>query len=291
MAQRAALRGKGANPHLLVMTATPIPRTLALTIHADLDLSVIDEMPPGRMPVETHVLPEQERERAYSFIAHQIETGRQAFIIYPLVESAEDGENEARAAIDEFAHLQKEVFPQLRLGLLHGRMSAQDKEAVMLSFQAGEIDILVSTSVVEVGIDVPNATVILIEGANRFGLAQLHQFRGRVGRGEHQSYCLLIPDRDTPEARERLAALERISDGFELAEMDWRQRGPGDLLGTRQSGQTALRFAEEISPELVAAAQREARTIYVEDPYLAQPQHRLLAERVRMLETARGDIS
>ncbi len=291
VAQRAALRGKGTNPHLLVMTATPIPRTLALTIHADLDLSVIDEMPPGRMPVETHVLPEQERERAYSFITHQIENGRQAFIIYPLVESSEDGENETRAAVDEFARLQKEIFPHLRLGLLHGRMSAQDKEAVMLSFQAGEIDLLVSTSVVEVGIDVPNATVILIEGANRFGLAQLHQFRGRVGRGEHPSTCLLIGDTATASARERLEAMARTTDGFELAEIDFRLRGAGDLFGTRQSGGMQLRFGNDMNPQLVALAQREARTLYEEDPELVLPEHRLLAERVMMTATAETDLS
>ena len=286
--QRAALRGKGVNPHLLVMTATPIPRTLALTVHADLDLTVLDEMPPGRKPVETRVIEPAARERVFSFVQSQLNQGRQAFIVHPLVEESERAD--ARAAAQAYEQL-KQVFFRNNVGLLHGRMKPAEKEEIMAAFSRGEYQVLVTTSVAEVGVDVPNASVIVIEGANRFGLAQLHQFRGRVGRGEHQSYCLLIPDRDTPEARERLAALERISDGFELAEMDWRQRGPGDLLGTRQSGQTALRFAEEISPELVAAAQREARTIYVEDPYLAQPQHRLLAERVRMLETARGDIS
>lgn len=286
--QRAALRGKGVNPHLLVMTATPIPRTLALTVHADLDLTVLDEMPPGRKPVETRVIEPAARERVFSFVQSQLNQGRQAFIVHPLVEESERAD--ARAAAQAYEQL-KQVFFRNNVGLLHGRMKPAEKEEIMAAFSRGEYQVLVTTSVAEVGVDVPNASVIVIEGANRFGLAQLHQFRGRVGRGEHQSYCLLIPDRDTPEARERLAALERISDGFELAEMDWRQRGPGDLLGTRQSGQTALRFAEEISPELVADAQREARTIYVEDPYLAQPQHRLLAERVRMLEAARGDIS
>ncbi len=291
VAQRGLLRGKGVNPHLLVMTATPIPRTLALTIHADLDLTVIDELPPGRTPVETHLLTELERERAYSFIDQQINRGRQAFIIYPLVE-AEDAEDETRAAVDEYERLSREIFPRRRLGLLHGRMSADDKDAVMARFQAGELDILVSTAVVEVGIDVPNASVILIEGANRFGLAQLHQFRGRVGRGPHPSYCLLISDADGDNARARLEAMVRTNDGFELAEIDYRLRGAGDLLGTRQSGYALrFRFAESFSPELVALAQREARTLHAEDPDLSLPEHRLLAERIAMWQAATTDLS
>jgi len=291
VAQRGLLRGKGANPHLLVMTATPIPRTLALTLHADLDLTVIDEMPPGRTPVETHLLTELERERAYSFIDQQIARGRQAFIIYPLVE-AEDPEDETRAAVDEYERLSREIFPRQRVGLLHGRMSADDKDAVMARFQAGELDILVSTAVVEVGIDVPNASVILIEGANRFGLAQLHQFRGRVGRGPHPSYCLLIGDSDEDGARTRLEAMVRTNDGFELAELDFRLRGAGDLFGTRQSGYNMrFRFAEGFTPELVALAQREARTLHAEDPDLSQPEHRLLAERIAMWRAAATDLS
>ncbi len=291
VAQRGLLRGKGTNPHLLVMTATPIPRTLALTIHADLDLSVIDELPPGRTPVETHLLTELERERAYSFIDQQIARGHQAFIIYPLVE-AEEAEDETRAAVDEYERLSREIFPRRRLGLLHGRMSAEDKDAVMARFQAGELDILVSTSVVEVGIDVPNATVILVEGANHFGLAQLHQFRGRVGRGPHPSYCLLIGDTDGDNARTRLEAMVRTTDGFELAEIDFRLRGAGDLFGTRQSGYALrFRFAEAFSPELVALAQREARTLHAEDPDLSLPEHRLLAERIAMWRAATADLS
>ncbi len=286
--QRAALRGKGANPHLLVMTATPIPRTLALTVHADLDLTVLDEMPPGRTPVDTRVIEPVARERVFSFVQAQLNAGRQAFIVHPLVEQSE--RVDARSAVQAYEDI-KQVFFRSRVALLHGRMKPAEKEAVMAAFSQGEYDVLVTTSVAEVGVDVPNASVIVIEGANRFGLAQLHQFRGRVGRGVYQSYCLLIPDRDAADARERLAAMEKISDGFKLAEIDWRQRGPGDLLGTRQSGHSALKLAEEISPELVDTAQREARTIYAEDPYLEQPQHRLLAERVRMLEGERGDVS
>jgi ATP-dependent DNA helicase RecG len=286
--QRAALRGKGVNPHLLVMTATPIPRTLALTVHADLDLTVLNEMPPGRMPIDTRVIEPVARERIFSFVQAQLNEGRQAFIVHPLVEESE--RVEARAAVQAYEQL-KQVFFRSNVGLLHGRMKPADKEDVMAAFSRGEYDVLVTTSVAEVGVDVPNASVIVIEGANRFGLAQLHQFRGRVGRGVHQSYCLLVPDSTAEDARERLEAMEKITDGFELAEIDWRQRGPGDLLGTRQSGHSGLRLAEEISPELVEIAQREARTIYAEDPYLEQPQHRLLAERVRMLEGERGDVS
>lgn len=291
VAQRGALRGKGTNPHLLVMTATPIPRTLALTLHADLDLTVIDEMPPGRTPVETHLMNQLERERAYSFIDQQVAAGRQAFMVYPLVE-AEDPEDESQAAVDEYQRLGREVFPKRKLGLLHGRMRSDEKDAVMAAFKAGELDILVSTSVVEVGIDVPNASVIMIEGANRFGLAQLHQFRGRVGRGQHASYCLLIGDTSTEEARKRLEAMIRTTDGFELAEIDYNLRGAGDLFGTRQSGLgVRLRFGGQMNPQLVALAQREARTLYEEDPELTLPEHRLLAERVAMWQTVQTDLS
>ena len=289
--QRGRLRGKGTNPHLLVMTATPIPRTLALTLHADLDLTVIDELPPGRTPVETYVLNGLERERAYSFVDQQVEQGHQAFIVYPLVE-AEEAEDETRAAVDEFERLRRDVFRTRRLGLLHGRMRPDEKDAVMAAFKAGELDILVSTSVVEVGIDVPNATAILIEDASHFGLAQLHQFRGRVGRGEFPSTCLLIGDTTLPGAAQRLEAMARTTDGFELAEVDFQMRGAGDLFGTRQSGLSApLRFGQDLYPPLVALAQREARTLYEEDPGLSLPEHRLLAERVAMWRAVQTDFS
>jgi ATP-dependent DNA helicase RecG len=291
VAQRGKLRSKGTNPHLLVMTATPIPRTLALTVHADLDLSVIDELPPGRTPVETYLMNEKERERAYSFIDQQVEQGRQAFIVYPLVE-AETEDDETQAAVDEYARLGREIFPKRRLGLLHGRLRPDEKDAVMAQFKAGELDILVSTSVVEVGIDVPNASVILIEGANRFGLAQLHQFRGRVGRGEHPSTCLLIGDVSTPDAEKRLTAMTETTDGFKLAEIDFEIRGAGDLFGTRQSGlRSPLRFGGDLFPPLVALAQREARTLYEEDPDLTLPEHRLLAERVAIWRDMETDLS
>ena len=286
--QRGVLRGKGKNPHLLLMTATPIPRTLALTLHADLDLTLIDEMPPGRKPVQTRVVEPIARERVFSFVESQLEQGRQAFIVHPLVEQSE--KIDARSATEAYEELSK-IFYLFNVGLLHGRMKPAEKDEIMAAFGRGDYDVLVTTSVAEVGVDVPNASVIVIEGANRFGLAQLHQFRGRVGRGEHASYCLLIPDNDTPEARQRLEAMEAITDGFKLAEMDWQIRGPGDLVGTRQSGGSVLNLAEFMTPHLVELAQREARTIYEEDPDLGLPQHRLLVERVRLLQDERSDVS
>ena len=289
VAQRAQLRGKGTNPHLLVMTATPIPRTLALTLYADLDLSVMDEMPPGRTPVETRIMMPVEREGIYNFIKAQIARGRQAFIVHPLVEASET--IEAQSAVEAYERL-SHVFFRHRVGLLHGRMKPAEKDEVMAAFSAGQFDVLVTTSVAEVGVDVPNASVIVIEGANRFGLAQLHQFRGRVGRGEHASYCFLIPDSSSPEAQERLEALEKTTDGFQLAERDWQLRGAGDLVGTRQSGRGApLQALEAMTPHLVELAQREARTIYEEDPYLQQSQHALLAQRVVMLHRDDSDVS
>ncbi len=288
--QRGVLRGKGFNPHVLVMTATPIPRTLALTLYADLDLSIIDEMPPGRTPVETRVIYPVERERSYGFIRSQLEKGRQAFMVYPLVETSDKLED-VEAATEAYDRLKDIIFYNYAVGLLHGRMPADEKEAVMGRFAAGEIDVLVSTSVVEVGIDVPNASVILIENAERFGLAQLHQFRGRVGRGEHQSYCLLVNTAANDDAIQRLQAMEDTTDGFKLAEIDWEMRGPGDLMGMRQSGISDFQLAELMNPHLVALAQQEARTLYAEDPALTMPEHHLLAQRVQALVNRRADIS
>jgi ATP-dependent DNA helicase RecG len=276
--QRAALRQKGYNPHLLVMTATPIPRSLELTVWGHLDVSTIDEMPPGRKPVATRVILPAERERAYRFVHKQIEQGRQAFIICPLIEESE--KIEAKAAAEEYKRLQKHIFPDLRLGLLHGRMKGEEKESTMARFAQGELDILVTTSVVEVGIDVPNATVMLIEGADRFGLAQLHQFRGRVGRGEHASYCLLVSDSSSPEAQERLQAVEATNDGFELAEKDLEMRGPGEFLGTRQSGFPNLKLASVTDLQLIEAAREAAHRLFEADPDLADPDNRLLARQV-----------
>jgi len=286
--QRGALRGKGTNPHLLVMTATPIPRTLALTMHADLDLSVIDEMPPGRMPVKTRVIEPPQVIRAYELITDQINLGRQAFIVYPLVEASD--RIDAEAAVDAFEEM-KVIFHRHRVGLLHGRMRSDEKDAIMNSFRNHEFDLMITTSVAEVGVDIPNASVILIMSANRFGLAQLHQFRGRVGRGGFVSYCLLVCDSDLPEAIERLIALERTNNGFELADIDWKLRGAGDLIGTQQSGHGALQLTDKINLPLVEQAQREARTIYAEDPDLNSADLHLLATRIRALQDARSDVS
>jgi ATP-dependent DNA helicase RecG len=287
--QRTALREKGFNPHMLVMTATPIPRTLALTLYGDLDLSIIDEMPPGRQVIETRWLTHKERERAYGFIQSQIEQKRQAFIICPLVE--ESDKTEAKSAIEEHKRLQTQVFPRLKLGLLHGRMKAEEKERVMTAFRDGELHILVSTSVVEVGIDVPNATVILVEGANRFGLAQLHQFRGRVGRGEHKSYCLLLADRLSAEAEQRLQAIERVSNGLELAELDLQIRGPGEFFGTRQSGLPDLKLVKLSDTKLLELARQEAQLIFEKDPTLEQPQHRLLVRQLTNFWSPGSDLN
>jgi ATP-dependent DNA helicase RecG len=289
--QRAALRSKGTNPHLLVMTATPIPRSLALTVYGDLDLSVIDEMPPGRQPVSTFVITPLEQERAYRLIRSQVSEGRQAFVIYPLVE--ESDKSESKAAIEEYTRLQSEVFPQLKLGLLHGRMKPDDKDEVMERFRLGEIHVLVSTSVVEVGVDVPNATVMLIEGANRFGLAQMHQFRGRVGRGAEQAFCVLIPDTSDAVENERLQIMAQTNDGFVLAEKDLEQRGPGDFLGTRQSGYAEqIQLANLMDVLLIEKARRHAQGIFELDPNLENPEHQPIAAALeRFWGGKKGDIS
>ncbi|MGD0612103.1 MAG: ATP-dependent DNA helicase RecG [Anaerolineales bacterium] len=289
--QRASLRSKGTSPHLLVMTATPIPRSLALTVYGDLDLSVMDEMPAGRQSTETHVLFPTERERAYSLIRGQIASGHQAFIVYPLVEESE--KSELLAATEEHERLQKEIFPDLRLGLLHGRMRPEEKDAVMLAFRACQYDLLVSTTVVEVGVDIPNATVMLVEGANHFGLAQLHQLRGRVGRGETQSFCLLIPDHDDAMENERLAAMAETNDGFVLAELDLKQRGPGEFLGTRQAGYaSSLRMASLSDIAMIEKARLQAQGLFERDPDLKEPEHQLLAEALqRFWSGGKGDVS
>ncbi|MEW5869968.1 MAG: ATP-dependent DNA helicase RecG [Chloroflexota bacterium] len=288
--QRATLRSKGDNPHLMVMTATPIPRSLALTVYGDLDLSVIDEMPPGRLPVSTHVLMPRERERSYVLIRNQVELGRQAFIIYPLIEESEN--SETLAAVEEQQRLQSEIFPRLKVGLLHGRMPPEEKDQVMTDFRDGAYHILVSTTVVEVGVDVSNATVMLIEGANRFGLAQLHQLRGRVGRGADKAYCLLIPDSPDQAENDRLRAMTETNDGFILAERDLEQRGPGQFLGTRQSGYADLQLANITDVHLIEKARQHAQALFEQDPELSQPEYALLAETLkRSWRGGKGDIS
>ena len=292
--QRQALRDKGPSggeysPHLLTMSATPIPRSLALSLYGDLDLSILDEMPPGRQEIKTHWIRTRERERAYAFIRKQVEEGRQAYLIYPLVE--ESDKVDAKAAVEEHERLQSEVFPDLAVGLVHGRLSSSEKESVMRAFYEGKLNILVSTSVIEVGVDVPNSTVMLIDGANRFGLAQLHQFRGRVGRGAHQSYCILVADSDTPDAEERLGALTQTNDGFALAEKDLELRGPGEFFGRRQSGLPELKLASLLDMDMLQIAQTEAQAIAEADPLLEQPEHQLLRERVAHFWQDAGDVS
>ena len=279
--QRAALREKGVSPHVLVMTATPIPRTLALTVYGDLDVSVLDEMPPGRPPVKTNRLRSEQRGQAYDFVRRKVGEGRQAYVICPLVEESEAVA--AKAAVQEYERLSREVFADLRLGLLHGRVTPAEKEATMRAFRDGELDILVSTAVVEVGIDVPNATVMLVEGADRFGLTQLHQFRGRVRRSAEQAYCLLLSENPSPEAQERLRIMETVHDGFRLAEEDLRIRGPGEYFGTRQSGLPDLRVAKLTDVALIERARAEATRLLEEDSELRRPQHAALRARMEEL--------
>jgi ATP-dependent DNA helicase RecG len=293
--QRALLRSKGDNPHLLVMTATPIPRSLALTLYGDLDLTVMDEMPPGRQKIDTFILYPRERERAYSLIQSQLAQGNQAFIIYPFVEEDENGGS--LSAVQEHERLHKEIFPHNRVGLLHGRIKADEKDEIMARFRDAEIDILVSTTVVEVGVDIPKATVMLVEGANRFGLAQLHQLRGRVGRGQEKSYCLLIPEAPDDVENERLKAMAETQDGFVLAEKDLAQRGPGQFLGTRQSGlPDELRLSNLTDIKLISHARRYAQEVFERDPELNLPEHQLLASTLHLFwgekeENGKGDIS
>jgi ATP-dependent DNA helicase RecG len=256
--QRATLRAKGLCPDVLVMTATPIPRTLALTLYGDLDVSVIRDLPPGRLPVKTLAKPESRHDDVYAFVAAQIEAGRQVYVIYPLVE--ESDKIDLKAATEMRDHLAQDIFPAFRVGLLHGRMKPEEKDRVMKAFSAGLVQILVSTTVVEVGIDVPNATVMLVEHAERFGLSQLHQLRGRVGRGAEQSYCFLLYQSPmSDEARARLKAMTDTSDGFEIAERDLQLRGPGDFFGTRQAGMPTFRLIDlRRDRELLDAAHGEA---------------------------------
>jgi ATP-dependent DNA helicase RecG len=273
--QRGILRQKGDNPHLLVMTATPIPRSLALTLYGDLELSIIDEMPPGRLPVETHVLYPREIERAYSLVRAQVDLGNQAFIIYPLIE--ESDKIDEKAAVEEYSRLETEIFSNYKLGLLHGQMKADDKEKIMTRFRDQEIQILVSTTVVEVGVDIPGATVMLVEGAHRFGLAQLHQLRGRVGRSDQKSYCILVPGTAEDVENQRLMAMANTNDGFALAEKDLEIRGPGQFLGTRQSGYTELKLASITDLELIEKVREQATALFKDDPDLNQTHHQQLA--------------
>lgn len=276
--QRQRLKDKGHNPHMLVMTATPIPRTLTMTIYSDLDVSILDELPPGRQQIATKRITNAERTKAYNHIRKQVAAGRQIFVICPLVE--ESDKSDLPSAEEMYAKLQSEVFSDLRVSLIHGKMNAKDKDAIMVAFRNHEADILVATAVIEVGIDIPNASTIMIEGADRFGLAQLHQFRGRVGRGQHKSYCILVSDSDSETTTKRLEAMVATSDGFILAEKDLEIRGPGEFFGTRQSGTPDLKIAQLTDTRLLQAAQLEARTILREDPQLTHIEHALLRAQV-----------
>jgi ATP-dependent DNA helicase RecG len=268
--QRMHLQQKGKQPHVLTMTATPIPRTLALTLHGDLDVSQIDELPPGRSPIRTKVLTKSTR--AYDLIRREVIKGHQAYIVLPLIEESE--KLNVRSAIEEHQRLSEKIFPEFKVGLLHGRMTSAQKDEALAAFRDNQTQILVSTTVVEVGVDVPNATVMLIENAERFGLSQLHQLRGRVGRGSHQSYCLLINGSKTAEARSRLVVLEQSQDGFFISEMDMRLRGEGELLGTRQCGLSDLVLANLLEDEeILAIARTAAISILVIDPELKNHPH------------------
>jgi ATP-dependent DNA helicase RecG len=271
--QRGLLKKKGGNPDVLVMTATPIPRTLAMTIYGDLDVSLIDEMPPGRMSVETKVYPESARSKVYRTVEEEVGKGRQAFIVYPLVEESEKLDLKDATRMAE--HLQKDVFPEFHIGLLHGRMKSDEKEAIMMEFKEGRIQILVATTVIEVGIDIPNASVMVVEHAERFGLSQLHQLRGRIGRGRYPSKCILLAQyRSSEEAKIRLRAMEKTTDGFKIAEEDLALRGPGEFFGIRQSGLPDFRVAHIIrDTPILIEARKEAFRLIQEDPELLHPSH------------------
>lgn len=285
--QRLKLKEKGTSPDVLIMTATPIPRTLSLTLFGDLDISVIDEMPPGRPPIKTLWIPKGKEDDAYKFILEEIAKGRQAFIVYPLVEESEV--LDLKSAVAEAKRLQTGVFAALKVGLLHGQMKSAEKDQVMMDFKEKRYDVLVSTVIIEVGIDVPNATVMVVEHAERFGLSQLHQLRGRIGRGSEQSYCLLFGNPKTHESQERLKIMTKTCDGFKIAEMDFRLRGPGEFFGTRQHGLPELKISNLVRDfAILKQARDDAFHIVSEDPRLASAAHQKIKQKT--LETFRDRL-
>ena len=288
VAQRAALAEKGLHPHILVMSATPIPRTLALILYGDLDVSVIDQLPPGRRPIQTYTVPGSYHQRIYAFLRKQVSQGRQAYVVCPMVEGGDQLPDERKAVTEYAKMLQTEVFPDLRVAYVHGKMKPREKDAVMMAFAGHETDILVSTTVIEVGVDVPNAAVMVVENAERFGLSQLHQLRGRVGRGGHQSYCILISDNKNEETLERLKVMTKTSDGFKIAEEDLRLRGPGDFFGERQHGLPGLRVADiGCDTRLLQEARLSALELLAHDPTLEK--HPATARRVEELFQQKAD--
>ena len=287
--QRSALIGKGSRPHVLVMSATPIPRTLALILYGDLDVSVLDELPPGRQKVDTFAVDESYRARLNGFIRKLALEGRQIFVVCPMVEENEDLPQELKSAEEHAKELQ-EAFPELKVACVHGRLKPREKEAVMAAFVAGETDVLVSTTVIEVGVDVPNAALMVVENAERFGLSQLHQLRGRVGRGKHKSWCILVSDAQGEEVRARLDILCKSNDGFKVAEEDLRLRGPGDFFGSRQSGLPETHVADlGADAQILQRAQQAAQQLLREDPELEQPEHLALHAQVERLFRANAD--
>ncbi len=287
--QRSALIAKGVRPHVLVMSATPIPRTLALMIYGDLDVSVIDELPPGRQKVDTFAVNESYRARLNAFIRKLTGEGRQVFVVCPMVEDNDELPVPLKSA-EEHARTLAQTFPELRVGCVHGRMKAKDKDAAMAAFAAGETDILVATTVIEVGVDVPNAALMIIENAERFGLSQLHQLRGRVGRGVHKSYCVMVSDADSDEVKARLKIMTQTNDGFRIAEEDLRLRGPGDFFGSRQHGLPEMHVADlGADVNVMQTAQQDAAALLADDAELEKPEHAALKRRIDRLFSASAD--